>query len=151
MNIRGYAQSRWEEKDFRLTEVDLEQALAGYTSSDWAKREDYPMMGFLKDPYSWIGKTQANSSSDWKTNPGLLRLRAAFEAINAPVIDADWEDACDLWCLLSLADQEKAINRVSEYDGAFIRRPKNYILKREFDRPPRPAPKTALEKAMDLA
>lgn len=150
-NIREHAKIKWLQKNILIGEVELGMALDGFASSDWAKREGYPIMGFLKDPFSWVGKTPMDSSSDWKSNTGLLRLKAAFEAIQAPVIDTDWDDACEPWCSLSQADQEKAIARVPDYDGAFIRRPKNYILRREFDRPPRPAPKSRITSLLEQA
>jgi uncharacterized protein YdaU (DUF1376 family) len=36
-----------------ITEDELAEALDGYYGSDWAKREGYPMLGFVKDPHSW--------------------------------------------------------------------------------------------------
>lgn len=46
---------------WRQVSIDSEQldrALDGYHDSDWAKKEGYPILGFTKDPCSWIADSE---------------------------------------------------------------------------------------------
>lgn len=148
--IERKAELRW--KHTAIRESEIPDSLDAYEKSQWAKNQNYPLLGYAKDPLSWQKPEDPLPTADgWKNNNGLLRLKVEFEAIGAPVIDADWEDALEPWESLSDADQEKAIGQVHECDGAFIRRPKNYILKREFDRKPRPTPKSRITSLLEQA
>lgn len=143
-------------KGVRLTEQQAHDSFEGYRQSAWGKEHGWPIMGWCKDPLSWITSPQESfqkqtsaSGSGWSEIPGLVRLKEAFDLIGAPTIAADWEKTGTAWGSLNLAEQEKAIARVPEYDGAFMKRPLNYLRDREFDRPPRPEPKSALQRIMD--
>lgn len=150
-NIREHAQIKWTQSCIEITETGLAAALDAYEASDWAKREGYPMIAFLKNPHSWCKDSVAVVAVDWDLVPGLLELKEEFDKIGAPTIAADWGKASPVWSGMTLADQEKAKARVPDHDGAYMKRPLNYLKEREFDRAPRPAPKSRLERAMDLA
>lgn len=38
----------------QITELELRQALDGYRRSEWGQKQGFPILGFLKDPLSWI-------------------------------------------------------------------------------------------------
>jgi uncharacterized protein YdaU (DUF1376 family) len=46
------AEQRWQ--SIEIDENELAAALDGYFDSEWAKKENYPILGFVKDPHSWI-------------------------------------------------------------------------------------------------
>lgn len=81
----------------------------------------------------------------------LISFRAAYDSTGAVSIQSDWDKARVIWLTLTESDRSKASSRVVEYDPAFIKSPRNYLRDREFDRPPRPAPKSNLEKLMEMA
>lgn len=43
---------RWQKVE--VSEEELSTALDGYFAADWARKENYPILGFVKDPHSWI-------------------------------------------------------------------------------------------------
>lgn len=150
--IRVRAEELW--RKVKISSEQADSAIDAFFASEWARSQGYPILAFVKDPVSWDRASPSKPNADagsWHSALGLPRLREEFDKIGAPTIDADWDDAVEAWDGLSLPDQEKAIAAVSNYDGAFMRRPKNFLNKREFDRPPRPAPKSRLEMEMDKA
>lgn len=50
--IRERAEPKWNAVE--MDEQELSAALDGYFDSDWGKSQSYPMLGFLKNPHSWI-------------------------------------------------------------------------------------------------
>ncbi len=49
---RDTAEQRWARVD--LTTEQCDAALDGYYESDWGRKNNYPILGFVKDPDSWI-------------------------------------------------------------------------------------------------
>ena len=133
-----------------LSEEELPDALRNLSA--WAdKNPRNPLSTFLRDPRSWLTyRTVTKDSTDWHSVHGLAELKAEFDKIGAPTIDADWEKASPFWQGMILSDQEKATARVQDYDGAYMKRPLNYLKDREYTRPPRPDPKSAFERMMGL-
>jgi len=50
--VRDKARMKWRE--IYITDEQLGAALDGYYESEWGKSQSYPILGFLKDPESWI-------------------------------------------------------------------------------------------------
>ncbi len=50
-HLRERAEARWQ--SIEITEEQLAAALDGYCESEWAKTQNYPILGFVKDPHSW--------------------------------------------------------------------------------------------------
>lgn len=69
---RERAAVKWP--SFEMDEENLTLALDGYHASDWAKQNGYPFFGFLKDPWSWIKRSNAVSIPQFDTVQDYLRV-----------------------------------------------------------------------------
>jgi hypothetical protein len=46
----------------KITECELKAAMDGYAGSDWGKSQNFPLLGFLKDPHSWIAMATSGTT-----------------------------------------------------------------------------------------
>lgn len=60
--LKMLMQQRWQ--SVRMTSEELDSALDGYFESEWGKKENYPPMGFLKNPNSWVIDDQPVAAPD---------------------------------------------------------------------------------------
>lgn len=80
-------------KKHGLTEAELTASLDGYYANEWAKAQNYPILGFIKDPHSWIVRAALEVESTPEavvTNPQPPdALQPAQTRINYP---ARWNE-----------------------------------------------------------
>ncbi len=141
-HIAERAEQRWGTVE--ITEGELIGALDGYFASEWARSQDYPILGFVKDPHSWIGRVEAEEGDD----EGFDEFQLAYPGVSIP---SDWDKARPIWRGLLGEERAKAKVHVAGCDPAFIKSPRNYLRDKEFLRPPRPEPKSASQKLLDMA
>lgn len=142
--FRERARVRWE--SIHITEEELKAAMDGYSDSEWARSQSFPMLGFLKDPHSWIA---AEAKERWHSR--LVTFRELYQSTRASEIDSDWDEAMPFCGSLTDADWDRADSHVVTVDGAFQKSPKNYFRLREFERKPRPAPRSRAELLLENA
>lgn len=139
------AQERWGK--VKITEDGLAAALDGYYSSDWAKQQGYPILGFLKDPGSWI---ESAAEDSWEQDQGYMAFVDLYTATGGPYIPDDGRMGWEFWKSMEPAEKAKACVHVVTQQGAYIKKIQNYLKTKEFLRPERPQPKSELERMMGL-
>lgn len=138
-NIADHAEYRWQA--VKITEEDLVLAMDGYQGSGWARQHEYPILGFIKNPHSWIANLEEPMDDG-----GFDEFQALYPGVSIP---SDWDKAKPIWCSLPSEDRAKARDHIGACDPAYVKSPRNYLKDREFMRPPRPKPKSDLEKMME--
>lgn len=96
--MQARADQRWAKID--ITESELDAAMDGFFQSEWGKREHFPVLGFVKDPHSWIADEvrppvvpMLDNSEGWDSTPASDAPPRDFVAEwNAVVIavPAEW-------------------------------------------------------------
>lgn len=87
---RDTAERKWDK--IEMAEEELGAALDGYHASDWGKKNNYPILGFLKDPESWIPRDFV--AQEEAVAPSVAVTPTTPEPI-APT--APYEDSGDMW------------------------------------------------------
>ena len=105
--------------------------------------------GFPMRAIRTFGTPIVTTIADWISDPKFMQFREDYTRINPATIDNDWHRTWLVWPSLSAEEQDRAITRLPEYQGAWIKQPYNYIGQREFERQARPQPKTKLEITME--
>jgi len=143
---------RWSGAD--MDEEDLAAALEGYRASDWGKREGYPFLGFIKKPQSWISapvsdqredKTKATlEAKEWEQSATFMQFVGEYEKPGITATEWDRLEGYPYWLDMPDADRALAIERVASAmtDNSYPMKIKNYLLKKEYTRKPRPKPRS---------
>lgn len=143
-NERKYALERWS---VDMSGLDLDEALGRF--AQWFKTANHmrsPVAVFLRDPQSWVTYRE-EPKERWP--PRMVHFRGLYASTGAPEIDSDWDDAAKFCEGLTDAEWDKADAHVVTVQGAYMKSPKNYFRTREFERPPRPEPKSKFQLLME--
>ena len=140
-----------ESKPVFMSEEMLEEALRRF--AQWYKTATQhlrsPVAVFLKDPQSWGTLHTVAKAGAQRWMPRLVQFRALYQSTGAPDTDYDWDDAMPFCEPLVDDDWDRADAHVVTVQGAYMKSPKNYFRTREFERAPRPAPKSRAEEMWD--
>lgn len=79
----------------------------------------------------------------------FVSFREAYAGIGAVTTEADWQSGYWAWKILDSSQKLAAVQHVATCDPAFIRLPRKYLETREWERAPRPAPKSKLDKTLE--
>ena len=144
---RKHVLENW--KWFEVSEEVLTEALIRF--AQWYKTSTNhlrsPVALFMKDPASWATLRTVPKDNRWDSR--LVHFRGLYESTGAPSIDDDWDQAMKFCGELTEEDWQKAFAQVVTVQGAYQKAPKNYFRTREFERAPRPAPKSKLGEMWD--
>lgn len=138
-----------EEWTPEISAMTVEEALAHFVAA--LERPSFP-----KPAKAAIGNRFQSSHplrlnpKDWKNSPRTVAFRGLYDGVGCVSIDDDWTWAAPLIDELSEEDFVLACKNVLSVDPAYVKSPKNYIRSREFARPPKPKPKSELERMMGL-
>ena len=94
--------------------------------------------------------TNSRNSDSWKIDTGFLKFIENWRATGAKCTDADCYRAYRFeWNKIGFEEQLAACDHVRTCDGAFVKFPQNYLADREWEREPRPSPKSKLDRMID--
>lgn len=153
-NLRDRAALRWQR--IEIDQQKLDSAMDGFFESDWGKRENYPVLGFLKDPHSWIAdevepepvaapveSSTAVVPSDpqesrirmiVRTRPRFQKYLKLFLAAGKELTDPMMEECYSAWVKLSESEQDGAIAHAERNFPSWklIPSPVNHLAKKPW-------------------
>lgn len=142
-SARERAESRWT--SVRISEPELTVALDGYFDSDWGKNESFPILGFLKDPHSWISQSLLVDLPPIKFLPAIViqdklfdDYMSVFIAAGVAIGDKEREDAMPTWANLTedqkMASGRDAVRICQGSEPKYIKSPAKHLADRPWTR-----------------